>query len=386
MIPQRGSEIFADHRGARPQVLNTVARGQLHEDSYFYTGVVQGANGYREEQNQMPFPWSRWKCSSAGRSGSTSTARPATRAWATGWANCGARLQAGRQSARPGALSQPVSHYFYVMTHGYGAMPDYSAQLTPAGSLGGGGLYPRVAVEPGGHCKDVPAGVQVRTEGRARRGASGVRRAVAHAGDGDPGLSARSPAGNAGMAPANPADPTITIPVSKPAPAAAEVRTPEWLTKRTHRQHTLTTPAELGAPAFVDGWKNARADDVGAIFLGDCWRFGQAQDGSGWDHVLRAWTLGTDADLRLCVGGLALLMVQYCSGGKWGLLLRRPLEAMSRTLPLVFGVLAGVAVFMKRLYLWAQFRTMVDDQVKKGLISPGILSRSEHCIDFKRRC
>ncbi len=29
-------------------------------------------------------------------------------------------------------------------------------------------------------------------------------------------------------------------------------------------------------------------------------------------------------------------MVQYCSGGKWGLLLRRPLEAMSRTLPLVF--------------------------------------------------
>ena len=29
-------------------------------------------------------------------------------------------------------LSQPISHYFYVMTHGYGAMPDYSAQLAPA--------------------------------------------------------------------------------------------------------------------------------------------------------------------------------------------------------------------------------------------------------------
>ena len=56
MIPQRGSEMFADHRGARPQVLNTVARGQLHEDSYFYTGVVQGANGYREERDLMPFP------------------------------------------------------------------------------------------------------------------------------------------------------------------------------------------------------------------------------------------------------------------------------------------------------------------------------------------
>src|SRR5580700_6785053 len=49
IIPQRGSELFADHRGARPQVLDTVARGQLREDSYFYTGVIQGANGYREE-------------------------------------------------------------------------------------------------------------------------------------------------------------------------------------------------------------------------------------------------------------------------------------------------------------------------------------------------
>ncbi len=46
MIPQRGTDFFADHRGARPQVLDTVARGQLHEDSYFYTGVVQGPNGY----------------------------------------------------------------------------------------------------------------------------------------------------------------------------------------------------------------------------------------------------------------------------------------------------------------------------------------------------
>src|SRR5579863_1343302 len=51
LIPQRGSTIFADHRGARPQVLNTVARGQLDEESYFYTGVVQGANGYRMEED-----------------------------------------------------------------------------------------------------------------------------------------------------------------------------------------------------------------------------------------------------------------------------------------------------------------------------------------------
>src|ERR1700732_4466747 len=35
VIPQRGSEMFADHRSARPAIENTVARGSLHEDSYF---------------------------------------------------------------------------------------------------------------------------------------------------------------------------------------------------------------------------------------------------------------------------------------------------------------------------------------------------------------
>src|ERR1700761_6739182 len=39
MIPQRGTTMFADGRSARPQVVNTVARGQLNEDQYFYTGL-----------------------------------------------------------------------------------------------------------------------------------------------------------------------------------------------------------------------------------------------------------------------------------------------------------------------------------------------------------
>jgi hypothetical protein len=28
-------------------------------------------------------------------------------------------------------LAAPLGHFFSVMTHGYGSMPDYSAQLTP---------------------------------------------------------------------------------------------------------------------------------------------------------------------------------------------------------------------------------------------------------------
>jgi hypothetical protein len=75
------------------------------------------------------------------------------------------------------------------------------------------------------------------------------------------------------------------------------------------------------------------------------------------DHVLRAWLLGLMLTFGFSVGGLALLMVQYCTGGKWGLLLRRPLEAMSRTLPLVFVTGWWWRFSLKKLYLWARWTT-----------------------------
>ncbi len=81
------------------------------------------------------------------------------------------------------------------------------------------------------------------------------------------------------------------------------------------------------------------------------------------------------------VGGLALLMVQYCSGGKWGLLLRRPLEAMSRTLPLVFVYWLVVALSLKKLYLWAQSRRRRRAALKIG---HGSTKSRPTAIDFKR--
>ncbi len=100
------------------------------------------------------------------------------------------------------------------------------------------------------------------------------------------------------------------------------------------------------------------------------------------DHVLRAWVLGLLLTFGWSVGGLALLMVQYCSGGKWGLLLRRPLEAMSRTLPLVFVYWVVTVFFMKRLYLWALYTnpTATAAALKAGLIT----EIQAHCLDFKR--
>jgi len=143
--------------------------------------------------------------------------------------------------------------------------------------------------------------------------------------------------------------------------------------------HANTLPAELGAPAFVDAWKR-RALQIGLVSSVIAAGLGFA-DGRGFDidHVLRGWLLGLMLTFGFAVGGLALLMVQYLSGGKWGLLLRRPLEAMSRTLPLVFVYWVVVALSLKKLYLWAA----VDD-VAAALKSGWINEAQAHAIEFKR--
>ncbi|MGB7548518.1 MAG: cytochrome c [Terracidiphilus sp.] len=225
LIPQRGSEMFADHRGARPQVLNTVARGQLHEDSYFYTGVVQGANGYREERNLMPFPVTM-EVLERGQERFNIYCTPCHSRVGNG---LGMIVQRGYKTAAnfhdQVRLAQPVSHYFYVMTHGYGAMPDYSAQLTPVDRWAVAAYIRALQLSQAATVADVPGGVEIKSlkEVAVERGlpagyaepwplpATAIQ-AYAH----------DTKQGTPAMAPANPADPMISIPVSKPAPAAAK--------------------------------------------------------------------------------------------------------------------------------------------------------------------
>ncbi len=49
--PLSRSDFFSDQRSERPPVEGTVARGQLHEDTYFYTGKLGNNPG-----DYMPFP------------------------------------------------------------------------------------------------------------------------------------------------------------------------------------------------------------------------------------------------------------------------------------------------------------------------------------------
>jgi cytochrome c553 len=220
IIAQRGSDVFADHRGARPEVANTVARGQLHEDSYFYTGVVQSTGGYREEKNEMPFPVTL-DILKRGQERFNIYCSP-----------CHSRVGNGlgeivQRGYKPAAnlhdqvrLSQPISHYFYVMTHGYGAMPDYAAQLTPVDRWAVAAYIRSLQLSQAATVADIPAGVQVKSlkeiaqekqlpEGFAEPWALPATAIQAYPHDDAQGAPA--------MAPANPADPAITLPLSKPA-------------------------------------------------------------------------------------------------------------------------------------------------------------------------
>ena len=224
MIPQRGSDFFADHRGARPQVVNTVARGQLNEDSYFYTGVVQGTNGYREEKDEMPFPVTM-AVLERGQERFNVYCTPCHSRVGNG---LGEIVERGYKPAGnlhdQVRMAQPLSHYFYVMTHGYGAMPDYSAQLAPEDRWAVAAYIRALQLSQAATKADLPAGTHVENlkdlatqEGHPEYAQPWTLPATA--------VQAYPPIkseGTPAMAPANPADPKIVIPASKPAPAAAK--------------------------------------------------------------------------------------------------------------------------------------------------------------------
>jgi hypothetical protein len=64
--------------------------------------------------------------------------------------------------------------------------------------------------------------------------------------------------------------------------------------------------------------------------------------------------------LMLGTGCLAILMIQYFIKGRWGLLIRRPLEAGTRTLPLFLLLFLPILFSLPRLYFWAQPETLAS--------------------------
>jgi hypothetical protein len=157
-IPQRGTTFFADGRSARPQVEHTVARGELDQDRYFYTGLMNG-----KEMDAMPFPVTMTVLE-RGQERFNVYCTPCHSRVGNG---DGMIVQRGYKPAGnyhdARRLAEPLSHYFYVMTNGYGAMPDYSAQVTPADRWAIAAYIRALQLSQNAKPGDVPAGTQIQS-------------------------------------------------------------------------------------------------------------------------------------------------------------------------------------------------------------------------------
>ncbi len=119
------SDFFADARSARMPVEGTVARGQLHEDTYFYTGKTNNQPG-----DYLPFPVTA-DVLARGRERFNINCTPCH-----GRVGDGNGFIPSRGFRRPPSYhidrlrKAPLGYFFDVMTNGFGVMPEYGTQVS----------------------------------------------------------------------------------------------------------------------------------------------------------------------------------------------------------------------------------------------------------------
>jgi mono/diheme cytochrome c family protein len=124
--PLAESQLFADHRSARPQVEGTIARGHLRIDEARYTGKIDG-----EEIDQFPIPIAKADIE-RGQTRFNIYCTPCH--GRTGDGNGMVVLRGFRQAATfydDKLVHAPVGHFYDVISNGFGAMPSYASRLLP---------------------------------------------------------------------------------------------------------------------------------------------------------------------------------------------------------------------------------------------------------------
>ena len=78
-------------------------------------------------------------------------------------------------------------------------------------------------------------------------------------------------------------------------------------------------------------------------------------------ELLRGWLAPFVFWFLIAAGALAVLCLQYVTGGEWGVLIRRPLGAAARTLPIF--LLFGLPLFfgLPHIYEWANAQKVAHD-------------------------
>ena len=66
---------------------------------------------------------------------------------------------------------------------------------------------------------------------------------------------------------------------------------------------------------------------------------------------------------EIVAGALAVMMLQYVTGGEWGVIIRRPLGAAARTMTVMAILFIPIAIGVHYIYLWADPNVVAHDEV-----------------------
>ena len=128
-IPLRPSTFFEDGRSERPLIEGTIPRGHLDDDAAFYTGKGPDGKTFLET---FPFPVTR-QTIDRGQNRFNVYCSPCHGRLGFGDGKIVRRGFKHPPSYHSDRLRQvPAGYIFDVITNGFGAMPDYAAQVAAA--------------------------------------------------------------------------------------------------------------------------------------------------------------------------------------------------------------------------------------------------------------
>ncbi len=123
-----------------------------------------------------------------------------------------------------------------------------------------------------------------------------------------------------------------------------------------HATVDLTTPPELS--------RELRRWQFGALTAGAVALVAALAGAFIWpDQFFRAYLWSYTLYLGLTLGCLALLMLQYLTGGAWGLIVRRLAEAAAGTLPALAVLFVPIVIGIPWLYHWSHADAVAADPV-----------------------
>jgi mono/diheme cytochrome c family protein len=158
--PLSRSDFYADQRSERPPVEGTVARRDLREDTYFYTGKIGNNPG-----DAMPFPVTK-EVLERGRERYNIYCAPCHSRVGDGNGFVPSRGFARKPPSYhiPRLQKAPLGYFYDVMTNGFGIMPDYASQITPQDRWNIVAYIRALQLSQSATSADVPAGQKIPSE------------------------------------------------------------------------------------------------------------------------------------------------------------------------------------------------------------------------------